>query len=190
MLLNKRFSDSQLVEEIKAGNEEALVTMYKSYYGMVKSFILKNNGTESEIEDVLQDSLIAVWRNVNKPGFSLTVKMSTYLMAIVKNLWFKQLKKKTRFTVVDESLQEKISADSIRTDHLDHRVIHDLVGQLDETCKKLLSYFYFDGLENKVIAEKMGFANTDTVKSKKYQCFKRLQAAVTSEYKKEDFFNG
>ena len=41
MLLNKRFSDSQLVEEIKAGNEEALVSMQKSYYAMVKSFILK-----------------------------------------------------------------------------------------------------------------------------------------------------
>ncbi|MBO6515166.1 MAG: sigma-70 family RNA polymerase sigma factor [Bacteroidia bacterium] len=189
MLLNKRFSDSQLVEEIKAGNEDALVVMYKSYYAMVKNFILKNNGSEDEVDDVLQDGLIAVWRNVNKSNFSLTVKMSTYLMAIVKNLWFKQLKKKTRFTVVDESLQEKITADDISTDHLDHSVIHTLVAELDETCKKLLSYFYFDGLENKVIAEKMGFANTDTVKSKKYQCFKRLQSAVTSQFKKEDFFN-
>jgi RNA polymerase sigma factor (sigma-70 family) len=189
MLLNKRFSDSQLVDEIKSGNEEALVVMYKSYYAMVKNFILKNNGSEDEVEDVLQDSLIAIWRNVNKKDFSLTVKMSTYLMAIVKNLWFKQLKKKTRFTVVDESLQEKITADDISTDHLDQSIIHQLVAELVETCKKLLSYFYFDGLENKIIAEKMGFANTDTVKSKKYQCFKRLQAAVTSQYNKEDFFN-
>ncbi len=189
MLLKNRFSDSQLVEEIKAGNEEALVIMQKSYHTMVKSFILKNSGTEDEVDDVLQDSLIAIWRNVNKPNFSLTVKMSTYLMAIVKNLWFKQLKKKTRFTVVDESLQEKITADDISTDHLDQHVIHKLVGELDETCKKLLSYFYFDGLENKIIAEKMGFANTDTVKSKKYQCFKRLQASVTSQFNKEDFFN-
>ncbi|MFT5724847.1 MAG: RNA polymerase sigma factor (sigma-70 family) [Bacteroidia bacterium] len=189
MLLNKRFSDSQLVEEIKAGNDEALVSMHKSYYAMVKSFILKNSGSEEEIDDVLQDSIIAVWRNVNKPNFSLTVKMSTYLMAIVKNLWFKQLKKKTRFTVVDESLQEKITAEDIKTDHLDHRVIHKMVAELDETCKKLLSYFYFDGLDNMVIAEKMGYANTNTVKSKKYQCFKRLQTAVKDQYDKEDFFN-
>ena len=189
MLLNKRFSDSQLVEEIKAGNEEALVSMQKSYYAMVKSFILKNNGTEDEIDDVLQDSIIAVWRNVNKPHFSLTVKMSTYLMAIVKNLWYKQLKKKTRFTVVDESLQEKITADDIKTDHLDHRIIHQMVAELDETCMRLLGYFYFDGFDNKTIAEKMGFANTDTVKSKKYQCFKRLQSSVTTKFNKEDFFN-
>ena len=110
-------------------------------------------------------------------------------MAIVKNLWFKQLKKKTRFTVVDESLQEKITTDDISTSHLDFRVIHDMVANLDETCKKLLGYFYFDGLDNKVIAEKMGFANTNTVKSKKYQCFKRLQKSVMEEYNKDDFFN-
>ena len=189
MLGYRRFSDSQLVEEIKAGNEDALLSMYKSYFSMVKSFILKNSGTEDEVDDVFQDSLIAVWRNVNKSGFTLTVKMSTYLMAIVKNLWFKQLKKKTRFTVVDESLQEKISADHISTDHLDHDLIHDMVSELDETCKKLLGYFYFDGLENKIIAEKMGFANTDTVKSKKYQCFKKLQIAVREKYTKGDFFN-
>ena len=38
------------------------------------------------------------------------------------------------------------------------------------------------------IAEKMGFANTDTVKSKKYQCFKKLQSMVKDNYSKEDFF--
>lgn len=189
MIFNKRMSDAQLVEMIKAGNEDALVNIYKSYFGMVRTFILKNNGTEDEVDDVLQDSLIAVWRNVNKPDFSLTVKLSTYLMAIVKNLWFKQLKKKTRFTVVDESLQEKATADNISTDHLDHSVIRQLVAELDETCMRLLSYFYFDGLENKVIAEKMGFANTDTVKAKKYQCFKRLQNSVLDQYNKSDFFN-
>ncbi|MBI1306689.1 MAG: sigma-70 family RNA polymerase sigma factor [Bacteroidetes bacterium] len=188
MLGYRRFSDSQLVDEIKAGNEDALMSMYKMFYSMVKSFILKNNGTEDEVEDVFQDSLIAVWRNVNKPGFTLTVKMSTYLMAIVKNLWFKQLKKKTRFTVVDESYQEKIMADDISTDHLDHSLIHEMVANLDDTCKRLLGYFYFDGLENKIIAEKMGFANTDTVKSKKYQCFKKLEAIVKENYKQEDFF--
>lgn len=189
MLGYRRFSDSQLVEEIKSGNEDALLSMYKSHFSMVKSFILKNNGTEDEIDDVFQDSLIAVWRNVNRPDFSLTVKMSTYLMSIVKNLWYKQLRKKTRFTVVDESSKEKISADDISTDHMDHQLIHQMVAELDETCKKLLSYFYFDGFENKVIAEKMGFANTDTVKSKKYQCFKKLETAVKERYTKQDFFN-
>ncbi|MFT4521920.1 MAG: RNA polymerase sigma factor (sigma-70 family) [Bacteroidia bacterium] len=178
-----------MIGDIKAGDEQALVNMYKSYYAMVRNFILKNSGTEEEIDDVLQDSVIAVWRNVNKAEFTLTVKLSTYLMAIVKNLWFKQLKKKNRFTVVDESVQEKITAEDSKTLEMDFHIIRDMVKELDETCMKLLSYFYFDGFDNTVIAEKLGFANTDTVKSKKYQCFKRLQTAVKEKYNKTDFFN-
>ena len=178
MLLNKRFSDSQLVEEIKAGNEEALVSMQKSYYAMVKSFILKNNGTEDEIDDVLQDSFIAVWRNVNKPHFSLTVKMSTYLMAIVKNSMVQTTQeRKLGLQLLTNPLQEKITADDIKTDHLDHRIIHQMVAELRRDMHETFSVSSIStGSTTKSIAEKMGFANTDTVKSKKYQCFKRLQS--------------
>jgi DNA-directed RNA polymerase specialized sigma subunit len=72
---------------------------------------------------------------------------------------------------------------------MDMQVIKEYVKKLDETCRQLLSYFYFDELDNKVIAEKMGFANTDVVKSKKYQCFKKLEKDVRTHYNKEDFFN-
>jgi RNA polymerase sigma factor (sigma-70 family) len=188
MLGIKRFSDTQLVNELQNGNEEALVSMYREYYTLVRNFIMKNNGDEEEIDDILQDSLIAIWQNVNKKDFTLTVKMSTYLLSIVKNLWFKRLKKKSRFTVVEEGVQDRLISEEPKTAGMDHGIIRDMVAALDETCKQLLGYFYFDQLENKVIAEKMGFANTDTVKSKKYQCFKKLETMVKERYSKEDFF--
>jgi RNA polymerase sigma factor (sigma-70 family) len=185
----KKFSDEKLIELIQMGDQSALVAMYKENYTMVRNFILRNNGDEDEVADVLQDSLIAIWQNVNKESFNLTVKMSTYLMSIVKNQWFKKLKKKSRFIVVDEAIKEKIgSTTETQSFSFDNEIIRQKVKDLDETCKKLLSYFYFDGFNNKIIAEKLGFANTDTVKSKKYQCFKKLQKEVLSEYNKEDFF--
>ena len=61
-----------------------------------------------------------------------------------------------------------------------------MVNEMDETCKKLLSYFYFDGYSTRMIADKLNFANADTVKSKKYQCFKKLQASVLAKYNKAD----
>lgn len=188
MLGIRKYSDAQLVEELQKGNEEALVSMYRDYYTMVRNFIMKNSGTEEEIDDIMQDSLIAIWKNVNKKDFTLTVKMSTYLISIVKNLWFKRLKKKSRFTVVEDGVQERLEVVQPKTKQIDYRVIREMVAQLDEKCRQLLGYFYFDHLENKVIAEKMGFANTDTVKSKKYQCFKKLQSMVKDNYSKEDFF--
>lgn len=187
MLGIRKYSDAQLVEEIQKGNEEALVSMYRNYYTMVRNFILKNNGSDEEIDDVFQDSLIAVWQNVNKDEFTLTVKMSTYLMSIVKNLWFKRLKKKHRFTVVEDGIKERLVYEEPKSSNFDAKVIREMVASLDETCRKLLGYFYFDQLENRVIAEKMGFANTNTVKSKKYQCFKKLETMVKENFERDDF---
>lgn len=188
----KSYSDQKVIEEIRNGNEEMLVYVYKQNYTPVRNFILRNNGEEDDIDDILQEGVIALWQNVMKEEFHLSAKLTTYLLAIVKNLWFKQLKKKNRLVRIDEtgSEREKVEGNSVNVlSSIDLTAIHEIMAEMDETCRKLLSYFYFDGYSNKVIATKLGFANTDTVKSKKYQCFKKLEGKVKEAYRKEDFFD-
>lgn len=183
-----KYSDQQIIEGIKNGDQKVLVVMYKQNLAMVKNFIMKNSGTEEDVPDLLQESVIAIWQNANKPGFLLTVKLSTYLMSIVKNLWYKQLRKKSRMARLDDHPGDMASPDTRPGMAMDMKVIKDYVNKLDETCRRLLTFFYFDELDNRIIAEKLGFANTDVVKSKKYQCFKKLETAVKAHYNKEDFF--
>jgi RNA polymerase sigma factor (sigma-70 family) len=185
MLGINKYSDHKVLEEIRKGNEEMLEYLYLKHTNMVKSFILKNNGTEEDVSEILQETVIAAWQNMMKPSFLLQSKISTYLMAIAKNLWYKELKKRSRFTVVDESLKERPETD--KNNPMDLALIRQLVDDLDDTCKELLSLFYFDGMDQKAIADRMGFANAQTVKAKKYQCFKRLEKAVKKDYKKSDF---
>jgi len=180
-----KLSDHTVLENMKQGDEQMLVYLYKEHYTMVKNFVLKNSGDETVVDDILQDTVIAVWKNTNKPGFLLQSKLSTYIMAIAKNLWFKELKKRTKFKLVDENNQLEQGTETMKLD-MDKSIIVSIVEQMDDTCRKLLTYFYFDGLSTKLIAEKLDFANANTVKSKKYQCFKKLQATVVSQYKKED----
>lgn len=180
-----KIADHTVLDRIKQGDEHVLRYLYKNHYTMVKNFILKNNGEEDAVDDILQDTIIAVWKNVNKPTFLLQVKLSTYIMAIAKNLWYKELKKKIKFKKVDETNKLHEGSEEMNL-NMDKSVIVGIVQEMDETCRKLLSYFYFDGYNNVLIAEKLNFANTDTVKSKKYQCFKKLQATVLLSYTKED----
>ena len=81
-----KLNDHTILERIKQGDEKMLVHLYKEHHTMVKNFILKNSGDESVVDDVLQDTIIAVWKNTNKPEFLLQSKLSTYVMAIAKNL--------------------------------------------------------------------------------------------------------
>jgi RNA polymerase sigma factor (sigma-70 family) len=180
-----KLTDHTVLERIKQGDEKMLVHLYKEHHTMVKNFILKNSGDDTVVDDILQDTVIAVWKNTNKPEFLLQSKLSTYVMAIAKNLWYKELKKRTKFKLVDETNHLEHGSEEMNL-NMDQSIIRELVDEMDATCSKLLSFFYFDGFSTKLIAEKLGFANANTVKSKKYQCFKKLQSTVIAKYSKEE----
>ncbi len=50
-------------------------------------------------------------------------------------------------------------------------------------------FYYFDGLSMQDIADKLGFANTNTAKTKKYKCKKKLDELVKSRYTESDFLD-
>jgi DNA-directed RNA polymerase specialized sigma24 family protein len=50
--------------------------------------------------------------------------------------------------------------------------------QIGNPCRDLLLLFYWEERSMEEIAVKLGFANADTVKSKKYQCKKSLELLV------------
>lgn len=181
-----KISDEYIVERIKSGDEEILIHLYKEYHSLIKSFVLKNGGDDKNIDDIVQDTIISLWKNVRKPTFLLHSKLSTYVIAIAKNKWFKELKRRNRFRRVDTTHSRTLKSPNTSI-NLDHAIIIKIVQEMDDTCRRLLAYFYFDGFSNKSIAKKLNFANTNTVKSKKYQCFKKLQATVLKQYQKDDF---
>ena len=69
MFVLGKISDELIVEKIKSGDEKILVYLYEEYHSLIKSFILKNGGDENIIDDIVQDTVISLWRNVQKPKF-------------------------------------------------------------------------------------------------------------------------
>jgi RNA polymerase sigma factor (sigma-70 family) len=49
------------------------------------------------------------------------------------------------------------------------------IEKLGDPCRTLLTLYYWEELPQEEIAQKMGFANAATVKSKKYSCKKMLE---------------
>lgn len=179
--------DASILDRIRRGDKNALVEVYHANYNMVKTYILKNNGALEDAEDLLQDALVVFWQNCHKAEFQLTSKVSTYIMAICKNLWLKQLNKNSRMTG-----EENISAaqHSILPDHgkaMDMKKLSAALEEIGDTCRNILVMFYFDGYDMDNIAKAMNFANADTAKAKKYQCFKKLEEIIRRRYNISDF---
>ena len=178
-------TEQELFARICKGDEQALEIVYQKNYRMMVRLVTSNNGTEDEARDVYQEAVIVFWQKAIKGDLVLTSKMSTYIYSICLNLWRKELERKKRF-----SSEEKDSVHVMDQDKAERaKIIRECINKLDETCRQVLTYYYFDGMSMKDIADKVGFANTDTTKTKKYKCKKKLDELIKSVYTEHDFLD-
>jgi len=178
-------NEKDLFERIQKGDEKALEFIYKKYYRMMTKLVITNSGTEEEARDVYQDALVVFWQKARSGNLVLTSKMSTYIYSICQNLWRKELDRKKRL-----SNEEKDSAESMDMDSPEReKIIARCLEQLGETCRKVLMFYYFDDMSMQEIADKLGFANTDTAKTKKYKCKQKLDELVKTKYSERDFLD-
>jgi len=183
-------SDEEIIDLIRQGDEEVLKVLYRQNYSMVRKYVIENKGTLQDVDDLLQDGIIALWKNVSKREFRLDAKLSTYFFAITKNLWLKQLRKAKKMDVTDtHEMAAHKATDNNTINKIDLKNIKPLLSELGDTCNSILALFYFDGLDNQSIAERLDFSNTGVVKAKKYQCLKKLKVLFYQKYSKEDFLS-
>jgi len=177
--------DSEILKRIVRREEKVLDHLYKKYYKMMTNIVLSNNGTEQDAKDVYQEALIVFWQKAMKKDFVLTSKISTFLYSICLNQWRKELDRKSK---LDNEVKDGEEFQTFEKEEL-RKVVKDCINELGDVCRDVLSYYYFDGLSMQDIAEKMNFANTDTAKTKKYKCKKKLDSLIKSRYTVEDFFD-
>lgn len=176
--------DSEILDRIKRGDESALDYLYKKYYRMMTKIVISNNGSEDEAQDVFQETLLAFWQKAMSGKLVLTSKISTFLYSICLNQWRKELERKGKLSHEEVDGEEFQGHDEKER----YKVVMNCIEELGDTCRKILTYYYFDGMSMTDIAEKLSFANTDTAKTKKYKCKKKLDHLIRERYSEKDFF--
>jgi len=177
--------EKEIFERICKGDERALEFLYKKYYRMMTKLVITNSGTEEEARDIYQEALVVFWQKAVSGKLVLTSKMSTYIYSICQNLWRKELERKKRLS--NEEKDMPVIPDPETEER--NKIIARCISQLSETCQKVLMYYYFDELSMQEIAERMGFANTDTAKTKKYKCKQKLDELIRAQYSEHDFLD-
>ena len=183
--LKSEMSEPEIFERIKGGDEKALELIYKKYYRMMTKLVITNSGTEDEARDVYQDALVVFWQKARSGNLVMTSKMSTYIYSICQNLWRKELERKKRLSNEQKDTSVSMDMDSPERE----KIIAKCMDQLGETCRRVLMYYYFDEMSMQEIADKLGFANTDTAKTKKYKCKQKLDELVKTQYSEQDFLD-
>src|SRR6186713_283865 len=182
---SSNMDEKEIFDRIQRGDEKALEFLYKKYYRMMTKLVITNSGTEEEARDVYQDALIVFWQKATSGKLVMTSKISTYIYSICQNLWRKELDRKKRLSNEEKDIAVVLDNETEER----NRIVAKCIDQLGETCKKVLMYYYFEEMSMQDIADKLGFANTDTAKTKKYKCKKKLDDLIKAQYSEQDFLD-
>ncbi len=178
------WTDDQLLELLRsaqpAERNRGLTALYQNLYGGVARFVLNNSGTEEDAKDIFQEGLIVLYEKVSVPDFVQTSSLKTFLHAICRNLWLKRLRRSSRReTSVGEIQLLPIAdwEDAHREDQQEEQkeLVQQLLGQLGESCRRLLVRFYYERRSMQEIANLLGLSNDRVAKNKKARCMNKLR---------------
>lgn len=176
-----KLSEDKLVEQLRAGDENALKHIYRSYFKPVLHLVISNNGSEDDARDIYQDAICVLYELMRKPNFELTCSLNTYIYSVSKNLWLKELRKRSNgeLRLHEEYDHEDTDTESDTEDFIlkENKIdrMNECLDQLGEPCNTILRDFFYHKLSMEEIAGKMGYTNSDNAKNQKYKCFIRLK---------------
>lgn len=187
------YSDSELIEGLSRNNSQAIREIYRLYQSMLTKWIVTRGGAESDAYDIFQEGLMVLYEKAQLPEFALTCKLSTYLFAVCKRLWFKKMEASSQVSYLHEIEQEEEENDLEAQYHddvdlhlekeINFQLLESAMNQLGDPCNGLLKAFYLEDKNMQEIAQQFGYTNAENAKTQKYKCLNRLKKLFFSSKK-------
>ena len=179
-------TEQEWLDALRAGDKKSYEALYRRYYRMVESLILRMGGSHTDAQDIFQEAVFALLQTIRKPGFELKGKISTLLYAIARNRWLKHKAAEKIQTRPLEGLAEQLPEENDGEEKRGKEALIELVGQgmqqLEDDCRSLIRYAFYQKLSHAEIARLMGYKEA-FVRVKKFRCLEYLRRIVSNKGK-------
>jgi RNA polymerase sigma factor (sigma-70 family) len=178
--------DLKIIESIRNGsNDQALSYLYDKPLRKIRKYILSNNGSTEDANDIFQDAVIILFNQIINNKYNSDLDIDGFLFSVARNLWIDKIRREKRM------LNKDFTQESNHTDFNDQ--LKDLIvkekstalravfEKLDEKCQKILHFAIYEKLSMKEISEKMGYSNENVAKSNHYRCKTYLSRLVKQD---------
>ena len=176
---------SDIIYQLRQGeNQKAIAQLYECF-PMIRKFIFNHGGNAADAQDVFQEALLILYRNAQKPDFTLTCAASTYIYSIVRFLWKDTLRKKNKEVLVEDDIREVSVAfeDKLERSEMQEEkkiTLAKIFDQLGQKCQQILQAYYYQKMSMKDIAQQFGYGSVNSVKTQKYKCIERAKKNAKS----------
>jgi RNA polymerase sigma factor (sigma-70 family) len=182
----RNLPDALILQMIRtqAAPDEAIRQLYRMQFGLTKSYIKQQSGSDEDAEDIFQEVILNFIELVKKDKFRGDSSISTFLYAMTRNTWLNELKKRGRAKARDEKFEKARDTEEMDISHyIVNRelkgMLLNLVDGLGDTCKKILVAFYFENMAMRDILNLLDYENEQVVRNKKYKCLKQLEQNIS-----------
>jgi RNA polymerase sigma factor (sigma-70 family) len=125
-----------------------------------------------DAEDIFQDALVVLYKKVHAGDFILTVPLKNYLLAVVRNSWLQELRRRNKLPAAAISHDIAVVESDEEPGFVSATAAFNLLG---EKCRQLLILFYFNKMSFKEIAAVLAFSDEHVAKNQKYRCMQKAK---------------
>jgi RNA polymerase sigma-70 factor (ECF subfamily) len=105
MALPTNISDSELLERMISGDEEAFISLYRRRQSGVYRFALQMSGSEAIAEDVTQEVFMTLISEAEKYDLAKG-SLQAFLYGIARNFVLRKIEKESRFVAMTDEADE------------------------------------------------------------------------------------
>ncbi len=172
--------DKALLSRLKSGDEDAFREIFTKFRDPLIRFINNILGSWHDAEDICQETFAALWQQ--RETIDTSKNISTFIFLIAK--------RKTWKFIRDHSNREGRQADSTAEEESDispedvirlkelRLLVDYAVDKLPARTREIYRMYYYDGLSNEQISERLGI-NSVNISSQLYQARKKIKEIIS-----------
>jgi RNA polymerase sigma factor (sigma-70 family) len=175
-----------ILEELQQPDIEAPVRrLYENYFENVVAQVCVNGGNRDDGADIFQDAVLVLINKVKTGQFRGESSIKTFLSAIARNLWLHELRTRSRrnnreviYMNGEETSEEPLQRVFDKTGT---NALKKIMEQVGETCKKILTGFYYENKSMKEMLTQFEYENEQVLRNRKSKCMKKLKELLSND---------
>ncbi len=169
-------TDSVWARKIRAGDSSAFDNLFRRYYELLCSYVLRYVKDTQIAENIVQDVFLKIWLNHETWHISSNVK--SYLYIAVKNRALDYIKSTKAASAIDLDIATHESLIKTPEDELNDKeiitAVHKTIEELPKQCRQIFKMKKNDELSYAEIADILGIS-INTVQTQMARAFKYLR---------------
>lgn len=183
--LFKRISDINIIEGVRNQDDKILNWLYDNYFNTVKNHVISNSGSDEDVSDVFQDTIIVLYNQITDDKLNLTSDLKGYFFGIARNVWSSHLRKKQKTVELEIDLPDDEETEEQYDPTLERIVSR--VFQILKPDQQMVLNLFSEGLSYEEIALRMNLKNEVYARRKKYLCKEALLELVKEDPEYQEY---